>query len=162
MHVDVPSWATLPARLWFLVKTLAVRGRFITGKASFVRAQTRQTTSAVADLYDRQGRPLGSRRLAQHRLETSPPRTGTQGWELFARETRPGSRGRSPLVRLECGFCGHLFFLAIPAQPRVAQPASYTARWFSFIDRAVPAKPSLSCPRCEQKCVPRVQYLAGT
>jgi hypothetical protein len=154
------------SRLWFVVRTLAARGRFLTGKASYVKARVHQTTSAVAEVYDRRGKPLGSRMLAQHRLETAPPRTGRQGWELFVARTGPASPGEAgpALVRLECGFCGHRFFIELSGAAAGSAPpqaASYAASWFSFMGRHYRGEPSLSCPHCEQSSVPGVRYGAG-
>ncbi|MBI5241842.1 MAG: hypothetical protein HY926_15325 [Elusimicrobia bacterium] len=150
----------LITRLWFVVRTLAARGRFLTGKASYVKSHVDQTTSALAEVYDRQGRSLGSRLLAHHRLATEPPRTGTQGWELLAAHAGPSASGQA-LVRLECGFCGHLFFIEIGKPgPAEAPPrgASYAASWFSFMGRDYEGEPALSCPHCEQSSVPGVRY----
>lgn len=156
----------LLARLWFVVRTLAARGRFLTGKASYVKAHVNQTNSALAEVYDRKGRSLGARMLACHKLETDPPRTGRQGWELFAQRAAPRSPGgaAAPLVRLECGFCGHLFFVEIrrPAPDEAApRAAAYAASWFSFMDQDYEGDPALACPHCEQSSVPGVQYGAG-
>jgi|GEM_PF-4325860 len=159
----------LPARLWFILRTLAVRGRFLTGKASFVRTHVRQTSSASAEVYDRRGQPLGPRRLAQYTLETDPPRTGMQGWSLFAGQAGPTARPapqREPLVRLACGFCGHLFFIEIPPPKASGEdsppgPASYSTTWFSFMARPYQGNPSLDCPHCEQSSAPGVRFVTG-
>jgi hypothetical protein len=159
----------LPARLWFILRTLAVRGRFWTGKASFVRTHVRQTTSALAEVYDRRGKPLGTRMFAHHRLETEPPRTGTQGWSLFVGLAGPAAKPaaqRDALVRLACGFCGHLFFIDIERPESTAgdtpgQPASFSARWFSFLGRSYQGDPALDCPHCEQSSAPGVQFMIG-
>jgi hypothetical protein len=151
----------LPARLWFILRTLAVRGRFFTGKASFVRANVSQTTSALAEIYDRRGKPLGSRMLAHHKLETEPPRTGMQGWSLFAGQTGPAAP-QPAVVRLECGFCGHYFFVEIRQREKTGgDPASYAASWFSFMDRSYQGEPALACPHCEQSSAPGVQFMSG-
>jgi len=135
----------------------------MTGKASFVMAQVNQTNNALAEVYDRRGRPLGTRMLAYHKLETEPPRTGMQGWDIFAEQTGPTVPApRPPLVRLECGFCGHLFFVEIHRQEDTeGEPASYAASWFSFMDRSYQGEPALACPRCEQSSAPGVQFLSG-
>ncbi|MCX5794074.1 MAG: hypothetical protein NTY77_01090 [Elusimicrobia bacterium] len=169
--MDAPSsaasWALLFARLWFILRTLAVRGRFLTGKASFVRTHVRQTSSALAEVYDRRGHPLGTRRLAHHRLETDPPRTGMQGWSLFAAQAGPAAfPALPPLVRLVCGFCGHLYFIEIRSPEASGGdappgPASYSAAWFSFMDRSCQGVPALDCPHCEQSSAPGVQFLTG-
>ena len=154
----------LLARLWFVVRTLAARGRFLTGKASYVKAHVNQTNSALAEVYDRKGRSLGARMLACHKLENDPPRTGRQGWELFARHADQARSARPPLVRLECGFCGHLFFVEIrkPAPgEETPQAAAYAASWFSFMDQDYEGDPALACPHCEQSSVPGVQYGSG-
>jgi hypothetical protein len=159
----------LPARLWFILRTLAVRGRFLTGKASFVRSHVRQTTSALAEVYDRRGKPLGTRMFAHHRLDTEPPRSGMHGWSLFAGQAGPAAMPapqRDAIVRLACGFCGHLFFVDIERPETTGgdaplEPASYSARWFSFMGRSYQGDPALSCPRCEQSSAPGVQFLVG-
>jgi hypothetical protein len=156
----------LPAQLWFILKTLAVRGRFLTGKASFVRTHVRHTDSAMAEVYDRRGKSLGTRMLAHRKLETDPPRTGTQGWSLFAQLASPAAQRPALLVSLECGFCGHLFFFEIrrtetPEGNPPPDPASYSAAWFSFMDRSYQGDPSLSCPHCEQSSVPDIRFLTG-
>jgi hypothetical protein len=141
-----------------------VRGRFFTGKASFVRAHVNQTASVLAEVYDRRGKPLGTRMLAHHKLETEPPRTGMQGWSLFAEQTGPAvpPAPRPPLVRLECGFCGHLFFVEIRRREQAGgDPASYAASWFSFMDRSYQGEPALACPHCEQSSAPGVQFMSG-
>jgi hypothetical protein len=158
------SWAALPTRFWFGLRTLAWRGRFFTGKASFVAAQVRLVTNAVAEVYDRRGQPLGQRLLSHHRLQTQPPRTGSQGWALFARTyARPAG---DVLVSLQCGYCGHIFMLTFtPAGPDSAvgtadaQPASYASDWFTFMHSSYQGEPSLSCPHCEQRSIPHVSYL---
>ncbi|MDD5627462.1 MAG: hypothetical protein PHU21_00240 [Elusimicrobia bacterium] len=157
--MDAPSRAaswTLPfARLWFILRTLAVRGRFLTGKASFIGARVAETSSSLAEVYDGRGRPLGPRSLARHRLETDPPRTGMQGWSLFA-----AHRGR-PLARLACGFCGHLYFIELRPQETPPGPASYGTDWFSFWDGCCRQVPALACPHCEQRSAPGVQFIGG-
>ena len=161
----------LLSRLWFILKTLAMRGRFLTGKASFVRARVSQVVDALAEVYDRRGRPLGAKMLSQHRLENDPPRSGMQGWSLFAAQAEAAAvvpPGRSILVSLECGFCKHYFLINI-LQPEPADrplstsgdptPASYAASWFSFMTRDYQGEASLACPRCEQSSLPGVRFL---
>lgn len=181
VHVDAPSrqgssWAGFPARLWFFLRTLPVRGRFITGKASFVAASVRRTTDAIAEVYDHRGRPLGQKLLSHNELETAPPRTGPQGWKLFSTQTQ--NKGLRSAVSLECGFCGHLFIISLSGEKRTtkacgigssagpgslpaaqAEASSFHAPWLSFMDRAYQGEPSLCCPHCEQSSVPRVQFL---
>jgi hypothetical protein len=157
----------LATRLWFILRTLAVRGRFLTGKASFVRTHVRRTTYASTEVYDRKGKSLGPRILAHCRLENDPPRTGMQGWSLFAGQAGPVSwpaPRRESLTRLACGFCGHLFFIDIrrdaSGEDAPSEPSSYSAAWFSFSDSACPGKPTLSCPHCEQSSTPEVLFMS--
>lgn len=166
MQVDSSGWNALPGRLWFLLKTLPVRGRFLTGKASFVRARVASTENAMAQLFDRRGRPLGQKLLAHHRLETEPPRTGSQGWELFTRRCAAADDPRRPFLRLECAFCGHHFLVAVDDCSEAAcgdclsvETASYRSTWFALMDSAYQGEPSLSCAHCEQKSVPRLKFL---
>lgn len=149
--------------MWFLLSTLPLRGRFLTGKASFVRARTTSTTNAMAQLIDRHGRPLGQKLLAHHQLETEPPRTGIQGWDLFERHAAAAGGPREPLLRLECGYCGHQFLIRIDGRScgdcRSVDTGSYRSTWFALMESSYQGEPSLSCVHCEQKSVPGVRFL---
>jgi hypothetical protein len=149
LHVNEGGWRERLSALWFALKTLGVRGRFFTGKASFVDAEARATEGGSAEIIDASGRRTGRRALSHCRLATRPPLTGAQGWRLFARRAR-GS-GASPAA-LECGYCKHLFFVALP------RPAdSYACEWFGFPGRGYRGEATLLCPRCEQRSLPRVE-----
>jgi hypothetical protein len=147
------------------MKTLAVRGRFLTGKATFVEADIEMTTNQVAEIYDARGLPHGQRLLSHYRLRTRMPRTGSQGWELFSRWA--SSPDRRAAARLVCGFCGHNFFIHVlgalgPLNPEEPvgepQPASYSSNWFRFMHRNFEGPASLSCTHCEQSGEAEVEF----
>src|SRR5262245_32117947 len=96
-----PGWAQ---RLFFAVRTLPARGRFLLGKASFVEADIRMTTNQLTE-------GEAGRLLSHYRLETRRPRTGVQGWGLF--QERLLDPGPHLSARLECGYCGHHFYLQV-------------------------------------------------
>ena len=154
---DADEGTRLAFGLWFTLRSLAVRGRFLTGKASFVRAQVRQAAGTPADIRDGKCRKLGARPAAHHDLDTEPPRTGTQGWTLFCQAAL--ARPPAPLERLECGYCGHLYFLDISGATPAGEDAAYDADWFSFSSPSRLGEPSLSCPHCEQAQTPRVRFI---
>ena len=155
------SWL---GRLWFSVKTLAIRGRFLTGKASFVEADIQATTSGVSEVVDEAGGSGGRRLLCHFELNTRQPLTGSRGWDLFARRLREGA-GRQA-VRLECGWCGHHFVIELLPREGGEKPlgraASYRSRWFSFMHSDFTGEASLSCPHCEQKGAAGVKFLTAT
>src|SRR5262245_24336773 len=126
-------------RLWFLLTTLAVRGRFLLGKASFVEADVEMTTHRVAEFAEARGAAEAGRLLGHFPPKTRKPRTGVQGWELF--DERLSDPGPHRAVRLECLSCGHQYFLQIlsaidPLSVRpgrgAGEPASYASSWFEF------------------------------
>ena len=166
LHFLGYTWRVAVRRLWFLLTTLAVRGRFLMGKASFVEADVELTTHRVADSPAGRGAAEAGRLLAHFRLKTRKPRTGVQGWDLF--EERLSDPGPHRAVRLECGYCGHQFFIQILAaldplsiQPGqgAGEPASYASAWFEFAHEGRQGRESLSCPRCEQIGPPSVSFL---
>lgn len=151
------SWI---GRLWFAVRTLALRGRFLTGKASFVEADIQATTSGVSEVLDAKGVSRGRRLLCHHELATRPPLTGSGGWELFS---RLGEAAAHEAVRLECGWCGHHFIIELLPRPggekTPGRATSYRSPWFSFMHSDFTGEASLSCPRCEQKGPAGVRFL---
>ncbi|MBI5631664.1 MAG: hypothetical protein HY921_12370 [Elusimicrobia bacterium] len=162
--------STLARRYWFLARSLPIRFRFMTGKASFVEAEIGLTTHNVLDQAEA-SRPSSQRLLSHYQLSTRKPRTGSQGWRLF--EERVGLDHLHQTVELECAYCGHLFIIQIlssidplaveiPGQPSPGKPASYSSDWFTFMHRDYQGSPSLSCTHCEQKQEPKVRYLAAS
>ena len=148
LHVNAGGFLERLSALWFALKTLGVRGRFFTGKASFIDAKAFSDDPGSAEVIDAAGRSAGRRALSHCRLSTRPPLTGLQGWRLFSRRAREA--GGAPAT-LECGYCGHLFFVSIP------RPAdSYTCDWFAFPGPAYRGEATLLCPHCEQRSRPRV------
>lgn len=148
-------------RLWFQLSTLPIRGRFLTGKASFVEADVRMTSNNVG---------LGQKLLAHYHLATRQPRSGAQGWRLY--DQRAAGRGPHLTVSLQCGWCRHVFIVQVLAalDPLASDetggksaglPASYSAEWFRFLPERYEGEPCLSCPRCEQESRPRVRFLGG-
>lgn len=151
-----PSETTRLGRLWFALRTLNMRARFFTGKASFVEAQVRMTTHSIAD----GAAAADPRLLAHYELETSPPRTGTQGWELYAERVGRGPAHRT--VALSCDFCGHRFIVQVmtAADPLAGEltggrdlgaPASFSSDWFRFMDERFSGPTELFCSHCEQR-----------
>ncbi len=139
-------------RAWFLLKTLPERARFLLGKASFVEADIRITTNSVSEGPE-------ARLLAHFRLDTRKPRSGAQGWALFLE--RVGEPGPHMTVSLDCGWCGHRYFVQVLSaiDPLAfegtggrppGRPASYDGGWFRFSEPGEAGEPRLSCPRCEQ------------
>ena len=120
MNAFTSSAARL-SRLWFLLKSLPLRARFMTGKASFVEADVRMTTNSVADASEGGGQPPAPRLLAHYQLETRRPRAGLQGWRLY--DERVGGALPHRTVALTCGYCGRdgalreFLSLAPPARP---------------------------------------------
>lgn len=165
----MPSrWLARLSDAWFLLRTLGVRARFLTGKASFVEADIRMTTNSVAELLDDGGKPCGERLLSHFQLLTRPPRTGRQGWELYAERVGRGTPHLS--ARLECRYCGHRFYVQVLSQVdplsseatggrAPGRPASFSAEWFKFLHEDYEGEPSLNCPRCEQEGDPSVKFL---
>ena len=155
-------------RLWLSLKTLAIRLRFMTGKASFVEADVQMTTNAVID----DAAPPSDKLLAHYQLATRKPRTGDQGWKLFWERVAEGARHRT--ARLDCGYCGHLFVVQVlsnldPLASELtggrapAKPASYSSDWFKFMHEDYSGQPSLYCPHCEQQGPPRrVEFLISS
>ncbi len=161
------SAASRWARLWFALKTAAIRLRFLTGKASFVEADVQMTTNAVVD----EPQPPAQKLIAHYQLTTRRPRTGDQGWRLF--EERVGAGVRHRTARLDCGYCGHVFVIQILSilDPLAgdltggrppARPASYSSDWFKFMHEDYAGEPSLYCPHCEQNSAPRVDFLISS
>lgn len=150
------SWSGLRNRVWFFLATLALRLRFITGKASFVEADVEMTTNHAGDVYDLPGLRPERRVLAHFRLKTRPPRGGRQGRDLLRERLAAGH----PMVVLSCGFCRHLFVIQVLSAVE-PQPASYGGDWFSFMNREYEGEPRLNCPRCEQDGRPGVKYLTA-
>ena len=148
------SWSGLRKRVWFFLATLALRLRFLTGKASFVEADVQMTTNHAADIYDFPGLRPERRVLAHFRLTTRTPRRGRQGWELFRQ------RRDAALVVLTCGFCRHLFVLQIMSAVE-PQPAAYGSDWFSFMNSDYEGEPRLNCTHCEQDGRPGVKFFAA-
>lgn len=162
-------------RFWLTARHLGVLGRFLTGKASFVEADVRATTRGLSEVLEASGERRGPELLAHFQLATRRPRTGTTGWELFLERVAAGSPHGT--VRLDCGWCGHLFFIQILRQaaegpsaldPLASEaaggrapgrPASYSAEWFRFMHEDFQGEPSLNCPHCEQRGAPRVARL---
>lgn len=153
------------AHLWLSLKTLAIRLRFMTGKASFVEADVHTTTNAVVD-----GLQPPNKLLAHYQLVTRRPRTGDQGWKLFWERVAENASHRT--ARLECGYCGHLFVIQVlstldPLACELtggrapARPASYACDWFKFMHEDYAGQPSLYCLHCEQKGPPRVEFLVA-
>ncbi len=156
------------AAWWFALRTLPVRFLFFLGKASFIEADVRMTTNNVADVFSGSGKSLGQNLLAHYQLETRPPLAGSRGWATFA--DRLSKRGPHLAVSLECGFCGHRYFIQVRSaldplsceatgNRAVGHPASYSADWFRFLHERYEGEPSLSCLRCEENGAPRVAFL---
>jgi hypothetical protein len=148
------------ARALFHLKTVALRGRFMLGKASFVRADLLAADHHIGP---------GQRILSHYDVETRRPRTGTEGWFLFERRFGPDLADRP--AALECGYCGHLYVIDLPveADPLAAAvgggrplglPVSCASNWFEYpVDgRTGPA--TLSCGHCEQIGRARVRVLS--
>jgi hypothetical protein len=162
-------WQFSLRRFRFALATLALRLRFLTGKASFVEADVQMTTNQVSDVYDAPGRKPERRLLAHYQLKTRKPRLGREGWRLFCE--RVGDQGTHRMVALSCGFCGHVFVIQIlraidllaseatGGRP-AALPASYGSDWFKFMNPDYEGVPSLYCLHCEQNGAPRVKLLA--
>lgn len=128
-------------RLWFQVSTLPTRGRFMTGRASFVEADVHRNPDNTA------------------RLDTRAPRSGLQGWQLYLERAAGG--GPHVTASLQCGWCRHLFIVQIHAAPEAGLAPSYDSDWFRFFPERGAGEPSLSCPRCEQESRPAVCFLPG-
>ncbi|MBI5209106.1 MAG: hypothetical protein HY927_03940 [Elusimicrobia bacterium] len=178
------------ADVCFHVRTLPLRARFLTGRASFVEATVLASQAELSYVVDQSGKSLGPRMLQRRRLGTGSPRTGTQGWTLFLdafRDSVPEA-----MVDLECGYCGHMYVVrillpaprpanALPESARDARPlgrpaqaapgvsgsgapppASFASEWFSFVDKDCAGAPSLSCGHCEQKSEPGVKWMRSS
>lgn len=167
MRWDFSSATSRLRRAWFALKTLAVRLRFLTGKASFVEADVRMTTNSVVSTDERSPQRL----VAHYELVTRRPRTGDQGWRLF--EERVGGGPPHRTARLQCGYCGHLFVVQVLSSMdplasdltggrAPARPASYSSDWFRFMHEDYQGQPSLYCAHCEQQSAPRVDFLIAT
>lgn len=143
---------------WFRLKTLAIRGRFLLGKASFVAAEIHSADHQVQ----------GERLLSHYEVQTRKPRTGSQGWYLFEARFAPAPEDHP--TALECGYCGHLFVIDVSPSSnplsaalgsrRGGAPASYASDWFRFPGDGGRREAVLSCGRCEQRGRPRVLELA--
>lgn len=146
--------ARLLSRLWYLAKTLALRARFLTGKASFVEADVRMTTNSLVNAAQ-------PRLLAHFQLETGRPRGGATGWKLYDEKVGPHPRRRT--VVLACAYCGHRFVLQMqpPAEALAgAAPASYSSDWFRFMHVSLEGPADLFCAHCEQQGEPaKVEFL---
>lgn len=162
------SWSDRLRRLWFFFKSLPIRARFLTGKASFVEADIRMTTNSVTELSEPSGLARGSALLAHFQLETHRPRAGSQGWRLYEERVGLGPRHRTAV--LECGYCRHHFVIQIlsaldPLSSEAtggrppARPASYTAEWFRFMHIGFDGDSRLYCFHCEQDGPARVSFL---
>lgn len=159
---------TLLKDLWFIMRTLAYRGRFMTGKASVVEADIRSTDTHITEVLDASGRATGGKLLANYYLNTRRPRTGRQGWELFVEisaENRPHKT-----ATLECSYCGHIYVISVVPEgdplasaqtggKLMATPASYSCDWFLFTVEHLRGDPTLMCAHCEQKGPPRIEFL---
>lgn len=164
------SWRISLRRFRFAFATLALRLRFLTGKASFVEADVQMTTNQVCDVYDAPGRKPERRLLSHYQLKTRKPRIGREGWRLF--RERFDDQGTSRMVALSCGYCGHIFVVQVlrsidPLASEAAagqapgQPASYSSDWFRFMHADLEGKTSLFCLHCEQNGEPRVKLLSA-
>lgn len=159
---------TALARLWRTLRNLGLLGRFLTGKASFVEADIRTTTRGLSEVLESTGERRGPELLSHFQLSTKPPRTGSIGWELYLERVAAPSPHRA--MRLECGYCGHVFIVQVLAavtppasleteKQAPGRPASFNAEWFSFMHEDFQGDPSLNCPHCEQRGVPAVKRL---
>lgn len=168
MNAFTSSAARL-SRLWFLLKSLPLRARFMTGKASFVEADVRMTTNSVADASEGGGQPPAPRLLAHYQLETRRPRAGLQGWRLY--DERVGGALPHRTVALTCGYCGHRFIVQVLSSidPLASEltggkgpgsPASYASDWFSFVDERYEGPTELSCSHCEQRGPAGLEFLS--
>jgi hypothetical protein len=166
MRLHFSTAASRLSRLWFALKNLAVRLRFMTGKASFVEADVQLTTNAVIEAEKEAARQL----VAHYQLVTRKPRTGDQGWRLFEERVGAGVRHRTAV--LQCGYCGHLFVVQVlssidPLASDMtggrppAKPASYSSDWFKFMHEDFAGQSSLYCAHCEQKSAPSVDFLVA-
>ena len=166
------TWLGRLSSVWYNLKTLAIRGRFFTGKASFVESAVRSTENSIAEIFEN-GKSSGQRLLAHYRLDTKSPRTGSQGWGLYCERIGRRSQGRAAHApaALECRFCGHLFFihvqpeadpLSLAGAARVGMPASYASEWFSYnhTARRPVVSDALSCSHCEQISAPGVRFIS--
>ncbi len=162
------AWLVRLFHLWFSFRTLPVKVLFFLGKASFVESDVRMTTNNVADVFNGSGKPLGQKLLAHYQLKTHPPLAGSQGWAAFAGRMSRGGPHLS--VSLECGFCGHRYFIQVlstldplasqsTGNRAIGHPASYSSDWFRFLHERYEGEPSLACLRCEENSVPRVTFL---
>jgi hypothetical protein len=154
------TWTRRLARLWFLARTLPLRARFMTGKASFVEADVHMTTNSVADVSEGSGRPGQPRLLAHYQLETRPPRAGATGWRLY--DERVGGAPPHRTVLLACAYCGHRYAIQVltSIDPLASEltggkspgsPASYSSDWFRFTDERYDGPTELYCFHCEQR-----------
>jgi hypothetical protein len=163
-----------PSRLrlfWLTLTSLPARVRFMTGKASFVEADVEMTTNSIAEVLDPPSQARGQRLLAHFRLSTRKPASGIQGWRLYEKRVLLEPAGHQT-IRLECGYCGHHYFVQIltaldPLANEATsgrppgRPASYSSDWFRFMHADYEGEPSLYCLRCEQDGVPSVRHLEG-
>ena len=138
------------------------------GKASFIDADILMTDTHITDIVDDEGKSTGHRMISHYKLDTHKPRSGTRGWELFV--SSAGQTHFHGKAVLECSYCGHLYIIRINPYSEMKSsnqltgkpmgtPASYTSDWFSYTQEEFSGEPSLSCVHCEQKSLPRVEFL---
>lgn len=142
-------------KLWFALTSVFARGRFLSGRASFVETVVAKTSNDLTPVVSADGRPLPPRLMAHHLLAPRPPRSGKAGWGLY-REKLLGAATR--VARLACAYCGHWYVVEVDGA-KAGEPAAFISEWFRFTPSAYAGPNRLDCPRCEQSAVPEVAHL---
>jgi hypothetical protein len=148
-------------RALFVLRTLPARVSFRLGRASFVACAVAGAEAELTPVLDAGGRPLGPRLLARVRLVAEPPRSGREGWALYAAALSDPAPVR--VARLECPYCRHRFVFGLSEAPSApdappAAPADFYGVWFRFPPSAFDGPAYLRCPRCETSGPPEVAH----